>query len=208
MAAKDQITNKNQGSVAFYVTFCAIVAYMVRMVDYDSNIVAITLFYSALLFWFLFIGFAAFYTGKSISGHTYRGMPDATEWIKFKGLVQSDADAIKHYNATYNQNEPYINVEETVADEISDLMARCVDFNSDVNLIRQTGYTKSIGLLIKSIFPLLFSSALFVGFDMDASSPRKENPNQGTEIARTIERIAPKTVNSPASATSTPGESK
>lgn len=190
ITAKEHITNKVQGSIATYAAFFVSAVYMIRMVDYESNQVLLTLFNIGVFFWFVFFVCAAFYTGKSISGHSYRLMPDPLEWIEYKESIEADAKAIAEYNATFGANEKEINVEEVLFGEINKLMARCTEFNSNINEIRQVGYTKSFGFLVKSIFPLLISSILFVVFDMDASSPRKEDSNQGTKIAKTIELVS------------------
>ncbi len=191
--ARDQITTKIQSSVALYLSFFVAVAYMTRMIDLESNKIVLTLFFTGLFFWMIFILIATCYTANSITGFKYRVFPSLTEILNYKNSLDNEKKIIFEYNIDVPDDEkiPNIDPSEIIDNETIEYLSECADHNYNINETRRVGYTKSMGFLISSIIPFLFSSLLFIGFDLDASSPRKENPNQGTEIAKEIKAISP-----------------
>jgi len=101
-------------------------------------------------------------------------MPTATE-------IHDYEHALHDYNselAQYNMNNPGHHIEPTDVENallafVIDKYRICATHNAKVNKLRTENIHRCIRWLIYSCFPLFFSAALFVIFDMDASSPRK-----------------------------------
>lgn len=192
LQSKDNITNKIQASLALYASLVTVISYMARMTDYDdSNQVVLTLFYSGLFVSILFDGVAAYYTGIVITGFKYELLPNPVDVMRYKNEIKIDAEEIKKYNEEYNADIFVPNPDVVTNDLIIESLAKCVEINRNINNIRNIGFTKSIGCLINGSYFLLFSTILFIACDLDASSPRKENSNQGTAIANEIKEMKP-----------------
>lgn len=189
LQARDQITNKVQGSIGIYFVFFTSAIYMLRMVDLDVNLAIITLFYSGIAAWLVLVIAAGYYTWSSITGFEYRTLPKSEDFLNYRLTLEEQNKEIITYNQTYGTNippkEPFLSTDKITVK----WLAKCADFNYKINEERRVGFTKSVGFLIYSCLPLLFSSILFVFCNMDASSPKKENSNQGTAIAKEVKNL-------------------
>lgn len=190
LQARDQITNKLQASIGIYFVFATAGIYMLRMVDFETtNCVILTLFYVGISTWVVLLIIAGYYTGTSISGFEYRVLPKSELILGYRNTLFEQQQEITQYNATYGTKiqtkEPY-----SATDTITiKWLTKCADFNYQINETRRIGFTKSVGFLIYSCLPFIFSSILFVFCDMDASSPKKEDSNQGIAIAKEVKNL-------------------
>ncbi len=191
LQSKEHTTNKVQASLAIYTFILTVISYMLRMIDTDSNKIVLTLFFTGLLVAVVFYVCAGYHTRISITGHQYRVLPNPVARVKKRKELREDVERIKKYNERYSQNVFVPNPENITDDITIEWLAKCAEHNRAINNRRNIGFTKSIGHIVTGSFFLLFSVFLFVGFDLDVSSPRKEDSNQGTSIAKEIKEIKP-----------------
>jgi len=181
--AREHIFNRLQLNFALYASVLAVIAYMTRMVDYNSQEAIVTLFYVCVFFSIIFLARSAYLTYSSLTGMQYRLLPDPNELYKYRINVRDHAKAISEYNEKYDTNEIIPDVEEVCKDFLAKMMTSCTSYNAGVNELRKLGIRRSLLFLVLSAVPLLLSSVLFIGFDLDASSPRKDFQVHNSELS-------------------------
>jgi len=147
---------------------------MLRMLDYQSNCSAITLFFVGIFVGIILLLRSIYFTYTSLTGLEYRLMPTPDIILNYKKELELNVIEVEKYNEQYNLNEPVVDVEKSCREFIIEMFAKCSTFNSKVNEGRRGGIRKSLWYLILASLPIVFSSILFVSFDLDVSSPRKE----------------------------------
>ncbi|HHF0512955.1 hypothetical protein [Vibrio alginolyticus] len=190
--AREHIFNRLQLNFALYASVLAVIAYMTRMIDYEGSILIISLFYIGIVFSLYFLVRSANLTYKSLTGMQYRLLPDPQELYKYKKEVSIHAKKIVDYNLKYGCNEPVPDVEEVCDDFLIKMMTKCSSFNANVNESRKLGVRRSLLFLVVSSLPLVLSSALFIGFDLDASSPRKDLLIRNSELSSQLTVLSEK----------------
>ncbi|MBL0533473.1 hypothetical protein JD541_10835 [Aeromonas dhakensis] len=181
--AREHIFNRLQLNFALYASVLAMIAYMTRMVDYNSQEAIVTLFYVCVFFSIMFLAKSAYLTYHSLTGMQYRLLPDPNELYKYRVNVRDHAKAISDYNKKYGTNEVVPDVEQVCKDFLAKMMTSCTSYNAGVNELRKLGIRRSLLFLVLSAVPLLLSSVLFIGFDLDASSPRKKLQVHNSELS-------------------------
>ncbi|HAS6172571.1 TPA: hypothetical protein I7149_21515 [Vibrio vulnificus] len=181
--AREHIFNRLQLNFALYASVLAVIAYMTRMVDYNSQEAIVTLFYVCIFFSLIFLAKSAYLTYNSLTGMQYRLLPDPNELYEYRINVRDHAKAISDYNEKYGTSEVIPDVEQVCKDFLVKMMTRCTSYNAGVNELRKLGIRRSLLFLVLSAIPLLLSSVLFIGFDLDASSPRKDFQVHNSELS-------------------------
>lgn len=190
--AKEHIFNRLQLNFALYASILAVIAYMTRMIDYAGSESIITLFFVGIFFSLIFLFRSAYLTYKSLTGMQYRLLPDSQELYKYRKEVTNHSKQLVEYNKKYGCSVAVPDIEEVCEDFLIKMMAKCSSFNSTVNDSRKLGIRRSLLFLVTSSIPLVFSSVLFIGFDLDASSPRKDLLIRNSELSSQLTKLSEK----------------
>lgn len=189
LETRDRISSRLQINIAVYASFFTVTAYMLRMMDYSSHPVGLTLFYASVSFVFLFIVQSGYKTATSLTGFEYRTLPKAIEVLNFRdGLERVKVQRIE-YNEKYGMNYPVPNPEGDTDSFLAAITARCIDYNHEVNEMRRVGTKLSTKYIINALFPLAVATGVFVAFDLDASSPRKNLLTQDTSLSEQVKLV-------------------
>lgn len=189
LETRDRISSRLQINIAVYASFFTVAAYMLRMMDYSSHPVGLTLFYASISFVFLFVVQSGYKTATSLTGFEYRTLPKAVEVLKFRdGLERTKIQRIE-YNKKYNMSYAVPNPEEDTDNFLATITAKCIDYNRDVNEVRRVGTKLSTKYIINALFPLAIAAGVFVAFDLDASSPRKNLLTQDTSLSEQVKLV-------------------
>ncbi|MDN3701974.1 hypothetical protein QWY96_15685 [Vibrio artabrorum] len=183
---REQMIPRVQINLGVYITFLAMFAYMVRMMDYDSNLYAIGSFYVFGLIFLILIILSMKYTKIAFVGAEYRNFSKATEVLEYNTKLHERVDEIAKYNETYGTKELTPDPDKHTDRFTIRLLTQCIDHNSAINESRRIAIKCSIEWLIKSIVPLGLLSAVFVVADLDVSSPRKNTLIQDKNVAKEI----------------------
>ena len=148
---------------------------MLRMLDFSSN-KELALVFSALAILSVTISSrGVFYLIKAFWGTEYKGVPDPVETDRYRVEVENHAESILQYNKDYPENkQPEVNVEAVLSKFLLEQVRDCATHNTYANEVRFTHVHNSVKWLLLAAIPFLSASVLFVAFDLDASSPRKE----------------------------------
>lgn len=170
---RERIFNRLQLNFAVYASAIAVLAYMARMIDYGSNCQVVTLFYVGLIFSIVLISISIYLSINSLTGFEYKVFPKAQEVIDYKKEITNYAQTLKEYNETNDLNTEIPDPESSTNQYTAKCLARCIDHNSKINEYRRKGVRRSVWFMILSAIPIVFAAFLFIGFDLDATSPHK-----------------------------------
>ena len=175
MQNRDTLYTRVQINFALIFTGFSIVSYMLRMLDFSSN-KELALVFSALAILSVTISSrGVFYLIKAFWGTEYKGVPDPVETDRYRVEVENHAESILQYNKDYPENkQPEVNVEAVLSKFLLEQVRDCATHNTYANEVRFTHVHNSVKWLLLAAIPFLSASVLFVAFDLDASSPRKE----------------------------------
>lgn len=172
---------KNSISIKTQIIFTAIFAlasatiYLARFLDFTFNpeiayiisfLVASTLTISTISTYFNF---------RAFSGSEFNRMPYAEKIKEYYDSQTQYNIELGKYNSQVSQHEqiPLIDPDKETASFISNTYISCSTHNALVNEERSRWVFKSISTFLMACIPLAIGSLLFVLFDMDTSSPRK-----------------------------------
>lgn len=191
LETRDKIFNRLQLNFAIYTTVIAILAYMARMIDYDSNCTILTFFYVGLVFGISLISISIYYSciSLSLSDLKYMLFPRATDIIDYRSKLDIRWKEIEKYNQEYGCNYETPDTKTTINEFTTDIIAKCIDHNASINEYRRQGIRKSIWYMILASIPIIFSSALFVIRDLDTSSPRKNHLIEDRNLAVELKKL-------------------
>lgn len=172
---KNSISIKTQLMFTAMFALLSVAAYLARFLDFTERP---TMACIIALLVFSVIAIAAvsvYFNCRAFSGSEFNRMPYASEVKKY----HDDQLAYNHDLAEYNlqvgpadQLKWVDPVHETKA-YISETYVQCATHNALVNERRSRWVFKSVATFLIACIPLVAASFLFVVFDMDASSPRK-----------------------------------
>ena len=184
---REKIITRVQINLGVYVTFFAMFAYMVRMMDYDAHRGAIIAFYSSSLLFLILISVSIKYSKSAFVGMEYRNFPKATEVLEYNEKLIKYASDLKDYNKKHNKQEIIPDPSEQTEEFTLKWLAKCIDHNSSINELRRIAIKRSIKWLVFSTIPLVILSTVFVIADLDVSSPRKHTLIKDDGVSQQIE---------------------
>lgn len=187
---REKITNRLQITFAFHATALTVIAYMSRMIDYQSNIYLLGVFYLSLFIALIFLSRSIFETIKAFWGNTYKGLASADKIEKYrKNCLQhkNDLDTYKSKNPSDNiaDYSPELKINNYLYLEFS----KCASHNANINDARSKRIHTATKYLLYFCIPFLIVSVLFTVFDMDASSPRKKLLLEYQGIVNSIDKL-------------------
>lgn len=186
---RERIFSRLQFNFAIYISYFALIAYAVRMIDYQSNCIAVTLFFVGIFFSLILLSMSVYYSYRSLTGLDYRVMPNTQKILDYENKKIEYLKKLESYNTKKNIDDKIPELKEEMKRYIIEQYSKCSSFNSVINEKRKTGVRKSLRLLMLSSIPIIFSSTLFVLFDLDISSPRKETPIVDRSVASEIKEL-------------------
>ncbi|WP_346830018.1 hypothetical protein ABDX87_23465 [Pseudomonas abietaniphila] len=170
---KEKITIRVQLVFSLILALVAVSSYMLRMLDFtESKPVALSILVLVLVF-LLCLGLSGVLAVRAFWGNTFKQMPAASEIKNYcNALVQYnlEVEAIKD---SLDDGTQEVDIKSELDGYLSDAFEECATHNADVNFKRSTMVHQSFKWLLTSLIPLAISATLFVGLDMDVSSPRK-----------------------------------
>lgn len=172
---KEKITVKAQISFAAIFTIATGATYMLRVLDFDSNLVALGAFIILSAAHFLLLGAAIILILRAFWDNEFRYMPIASSIADYTNDLEKynrDISIFNSSNPPAAALEP-IDISETTAEFLKEKYIECASHNALTNAKRSENLHRGIGWIIYSGFPLFIAAGAFVIFDMDASSPRK-----------------------------------
>ncbi|MEZ8345713.1 hypothetical protein AB4456_23830 [Vibrio splendidus] len=155
-----------QTVIAFTFAWLNVGSYMVKMVDYSSNVFASLFFYNLTVTAVVFI-FSSLGSSVPVAfGNTYYKLSSPKKLEEYR-------DELKEY---YAENKPNITAKEIdyeIYKMTFDDLIKCVDSNHELNKKRGEYCYRSIKLLVFAAAPFLLSCIIFIAFNLDLTHPTK-----------------------------------
>lgn len=165
--AKEKITIRVQIVFTLIIAVVAVSSYILRMLDFTEYLHVAYVIIILLLVYLGLLGVACFYAVRAFWGNLFALVPSAKK-------VDDYCKQMEVYSAQVKAAElEEINVRSEVEEFLCDSYKESAAHNYEVNKLRAGRVHLSFRFLLFSLAPLLCAGSLFIGFDMDASSPRK-----------------------------------
>lgn len=174
LETRNAIFGRLQLNLAIYTAFFAVIAYMVRVVDYKSDSALIFIFYFFTLSCLYMVSISAYFSYKTLTRIEYKLIPTADRLNeKYKSFVKHEEEMVQ-YNKDHNQNSLVPCRELKMSEYLLNSYSICSSHNSNINEKRRQWNQKALVFLVLSSMPLAIAASIFAICDLDASSPRKE----------------------------------
>lgn len=175
---KEKITIRVQIVFTLTLALIAVSSYILRMLDFSSSQTIAIATLSTTLVFLVLLGASSYFAVRAFWGNTFKQTPSASE-IKgyYNALVQYNLDIDKFLadpeNGDPENGDQKIDIDAELNSYLCDVFEDCATHNAQVNFSRSRMVHNSFKLLLLSLVPLGVSAIMFIGFDMDVSSPRK-----------------------------------
>ncbi|WP_299694461.1 hypothetical protein [uncultured Vibrio sp.] len=177
MEVRERITNRVQITFALVATGYTILSYMLRMFDNTVNDNATLVFSVSTVFTFVLSFVCVYFLVRAFWGNTYKGMPSPVETDEYREKLKAHKTSIEEYNQTYPSNQQTkIDVDSLVSKHLYEKFRDCSSHNTEVNDRRSKQIHRAFKWLLFASIPMFVSSVIFIGYDLDISSPKKETP--------------------------------
>ena len=188
---REKITNRLQLTFAFHATSLTVLAYMIRMIDFDSPDYLLIIFYVCISIFVCLLGKSIFETVRAFWGNTYKALASANDIEDFRNSCFGHEEELKKYKKSYpdQEIEDYC-PEEKINNYLYGEFSKCASHNSAINDLRSQRIHKATKYLLFAIVPFLIASFCFTVFDMDTSSPRKRLLIEYQGITQSIDQMS------------------
>lgn len=187
--SREKILNRLRLNFAAYASVVALLSYMLRMLDYESNCQVIVLFFVGIFSGTLLLIKSVYLSVSSWTGFKYRVLPEAGLLIKYRNDLILSKKEIEEYNKNYGTEIDVPKPDKSVNSFISRSIAECVDHNENINEYRRKAVRNSVWYMVISAIPIIISSLFFVIFDLDVSSPRKSLLIEDRELSLKVSEL-------------------
>lgn len=190
MEVREKITGRVQVTFALVATGYTILSYMLRMLDFTYNKLALGIFIVCTIITFIISIGCLFYLIRAFWGNTYNGMPSPKETDDYRKNLVIYRHHIAQYNIDYPQNkQPEIIVDDYISEHLYNKFRDCSTHNTTVNDRRSRQVYESFKWLLFASAPMFIASVTFIVCDLDVSSPRKETPIVDQSVVNSLNEI-------------------
>lgn len=170
---KEQITIRVQVVFTLMFAMVTVASYMLRMLDLDRYVFIGAGVVASLVVSFAFLAFASYFAIRAFWGNTFQQIPYAMAVKDYHGALVAYNNDVKNFTADGQPAPIAVDIKSEFETFLCNSYAECATHNSIANQERSRKVYESFRWLLCAYIPLGLAGVLFVGFDMDVSSPRK-----------------------------------
>ena len=172
---KDNISIKAQLIFTAIFALASITVYLARFLDFSVKPEIAYLIAFLVVLVFVIAAISTYFNYRAFSGSEFNRMPYAEKLKEYYNDQIKYNLEVEQYNSQVESSEhiPLLDPTQQTEDFISDTYVQCATHNALVNEDRSRWAFKAIAAFLIACAPLAIASLLFVIFDMDTSSPRK-----------------------------------
>jgi len=173
---REKLSTRIQINLAILLTISSALIYMTRVLDLNQPLPVVAGFAVSIVFSLVCLVPAARYIKEAFWGNEYKGIPTANDTEQLRQEAENYENEINIYYEDYPDfsfMKPEFSSRRELKDYLYDHYAKCSSHNAEVNMFRNQCIHESTRWIINSSLPLFFACTFFIGFDLDASSPRK-----------------------------------
>lgn len=188
---KDKIHTRAQAIFGFTVITATILTYLIKNTSYEEHPVfatistVFTLVSFALLFW------SSLLLKNVMWGNEFQYCPTPNVLYEHhKALIDYEVIYRKYCDDNEIEYDDSHNPDRKLWEYITTELRECASWNTEKNELRSSNLFESTKYLVWSWIPLIIGVMLFLGADLDAASPRKDNkPNYLIVPLENVRRI-------------------
>ena len=193
---KDSISIKTQLIFTAIFILISTTVYLARFLDFSTkpDIAYVIAFLVCLVV--ITAAFSTYFNFRAFSGSEFNRMPYASKVQEYyEEQVQYNIE-VEKYNSAVDPDDAitFVDPKKETENFISKTYINCATHNALVNETRSRWVFKALAGFLLACIPLAIASLLFVIFDMDTSSPRKnfsiKDSYVGGEIASLRTQLA------------------
>lgn len=192
---KDSISLKTQLIFTAIFILISTTVYLARFLDFSikPDIAYVIAFLVVMVV--IIASFSTYFNCKAFSGSEFNRMPYASRVQEYYEDQEKYNVEVEKYNSVVEPEDalPKIDPKKETLDFISKTYTNCATHNALINEARSRWVFKALAGFLLACIPLAIASLLFVVFDMDTSSPRKnlsiKDSYVGGEIASLRKQI-------------------
>lgn len=172
---KERINTRVQIIFTLLIAVATVASYMLRMLDLNAfpELTGVIVF--LMLLFFVSLGLSAYFSVRAFWGNEFKKMPGAFAVNDYyTDLVNYNSDLSEYLLHNKGYEAELVDIDVEMDGFFQDYYMECAEHNSNVNFRRSRQVHLSIKFLLYSMAPFALAGLLFVAFDMDASSPRKD----------------------------------
>lgn len=178
LEVKEKLSTRIQLAFAIIFTYYTVIAYMLRMLDYNESAVHIAHFLALISLSLIVSAPSTFFIIRAFWGNSYLWLCTANDINIYNQELEKHKLEIEAYNNTYQQDFPehiqeVPNVPQRSRENIRKQFITCATQNSTVNEKRSHNIHYSFKWMLFSAIPFMIACVYFVALDLDVSSPRK-----------------------------------
>lgn len=170
---KEKVTIRIQIVFTLLLAIVTVLSYMLRMLDLDRSFGGVVLIVASSVVLLVFLGMASNLAVRAFWGNTFKLMPSASEIKEYHKELNEYNEGVRSAEARGDFQYALIDVRAEIELYLSDLYEECATHNAIVNMERSRKVHESFRWLLLSFVPLGIAGVMFVAYDMDVSSPRK-----------------------------------
>ncbi|MGY8872778.1 MAG: hypothetical protein ACKVJE_20290 [Pseudomonadales bacterium] len=172
---KHQILFRLQLLFALIATAATVMAYMTKSLDKSVSETLDCGIYFLLVLTAVALLVSFIYMVKAFLTGDYREMATPAEIENHRQeLVEYENEAIEYNSTQPDANRKTVSAEQDMQEYLYDKYADCTTHNINTNQTRALSAWRAFRVLLVGVIPLSLASIIFIVFDMDGSSPRKE----------------------------------
>ncbi|WP_312934331.1 hypothetical protein [Pseudomonas sp.] len=199
---KENISIKVQLLFTAIFLLVSVTVYLARFLDFSIKPGVAYVIVVFIVLVLMMTAISAYFNCKAFSGSEFNRMPYATKIQEYyEGQVQYNKE-VEIYNASVSEDEAFTLIDPKNETEafIGRALSACATHNALVNEKRSRLVFKAFVCCLLSCVPLVLASFIFVAYDMDTSSPRKEfsirDRHVAAQLARLTEEVAARSASS------------
>lgn len=173
---KEKLTARSQISFGLIFTFLTVSAYILKVLDFQESKEVSAIIVSMMAIAVLFACISTYFSIKAFWGNEFKIPPEAEDIKNYHTELINYNNEQKKLSSQNRHNKPphLVDVNSEFLNFMADSYAECATHNSRINMNRSRLVHDSFKSLIAAFFFLSISVFIFVIFDMDASTPRKD----------------------------------
>ncbi|WP_272537846.1 hypothetical protein [Providencia sp. PROV193] len=187
---RDRAISRFQLNVTIYTAFILSLFYIIKSIDYNIDLWKWILVIGTATATVIFIMFSLYHAYYSIAGiNKYEKLASCQKISEyFHTLVEYEKQEAKKNIDAEIKTLP-IDISEDIKNFLCIRLGSAIDNNNMINEARMSRISKSTSYIWKSFISFFLCAGIFVAFDLDASTPRKNFAIEDKGVINVLKEI-------------------
>ena len=190
LAERETIFNRTNLHITISLALITAITYIASRLDAEgSNPIQLVTIYILIAIGATLIFISLFFTRKALTDYQYRELPKIQEILHYYDQSLEYRNSIALYNQQNATSLEAQDPQDATNRLVLDSLAQATDRNHTINQERRNHLQKSLRFILASVPVLIGVGVIFVTFDMDTSSPRKDNGTYDKRLTAAVNAL-------------------